>query len=70
MRLLVGMVSHETNTYSNIATGRDQFAERVLYLLRTPGEAARLGAAGRERVREGFLISRLMRDEMRLLASL
>jgi hypothetical protein len=44
--------------------------ERVLYLLRRPEEAARMGAAGRERVREGFLITRLMRDEMRLLASL
>lgn len=53
-----------------LAEDDDEFAERVLYLLRTPGEAARVGAAGRERVREGFLITRLMRDEMRLLASL
>jgi hypothetical protein len=29
-----------------------------------------LWAADGERVREGFLITRLMRDEMRLLASL
>ena len=53
-----------------LAENDDEFAERVLYLLRTPAEAARMGAAGRERVREGFLITRLMRDEMRLLASL
>ncbi len=30
MRLLVGMISHETNTFSNIAAGRQQFAERTL----------------------------------------
>jgi trehalose synthase len=53
-----------------LAEDDDEFVERVLYLLRTPGEAARMGAVGRERVREGFLITRLMRDEMRLLASL
>ncbi len=53
-----------------LAEDDDEFVERVLYLLRRPEEAARMGAAGRERVREGFLITRLMRDEMRLLASL
>jgi trehalose synthase len=53
-----------------LAEDDDEFVERVLSLLRNPGEAARMGAAGRERVREGFLITRLMRDEMRLLASL
>ncbi len=53
-----------------LAEDDDEFAERVLYLLRKPEEADRAGAAGRERVRESFLITRLMRDEMRLLASL
>lgn len=53
-----------------LARDESEFVERVLYLLRTPGEAARVGTAGRERVRENFLIARLMRDEMRLLASL
>ncbi len=48
----------------------EEFVERLLYLLRTPGEAVRIGAAGRERVRENYLITRLLRDEMRLLASL
>ena len=48
----------------------EEFVERVLYLLRTPGEAVRIGATGRERVRDGFLITRVMRDEMRMLASL
>ena len=47
-----------------------EFVERLLYLLRTPGEAVRIGAAGREHVRENFLITRLLRDEMQLLASL
>ena len=48
----------------------EEFIERLIYLLRTPGEAVRIGAAGRERVRESYLITRLLRDEMRLLASL
>ena len=30
MQLLVGMISHETNTFSNIPAGRAQFEERVL----------------------------------------
>ena len=53
-----------------LAEDDDEFVERVLYLLRNPVEAARVGAAGRERVRENFLITRLMRDELRLLTSL
>ena len=48
----------------------EEFVERVLYLLRTPGEAVRIGAAGRERVRDGFLITRVMPEEMRMLVSL
>ena len=53
-----------------LAADDSEFVERLLYLLRTPGEAVRIGAAGRERVRENYLITRLLRDEMRLLASL
>jgi len=53
-----------------LAGDDSEFVERLLYLLRTPGEAVRIGAAGRERVRENYLITRLLRDEMRLLASL
>ena len=45
-------------------------AERTLYLLRHWKEARTLGLAGKERVRQRFLITRLLADELRLLASL
>jgi trehalose synthase len=45
-------------------------AERTAYLLRHQEEARALGLAGRERVRQRFLITRLLADELRLLASL
>lgn len=53
-----------------LVDGIDAAAERTLRLLRDPAEAKRLGAAGREHVREHFLITRLLADEIRLLASL
>lgn len=48
----------------------EECAERALYLLRHPKEARTLGLAGRERVRQRFLITRLLADELRLVASL
>lgn len=45
-------------------------ADRVLDLLRDPGHARRLAAAGREHVRRRFLLPRLLGDELRLTASL
>jgi trehalose synthase len=45
-------------------------AERTLYLLRHRDEARTLGLAGRERVRQRFLITRLLADELRLVGSL
>ncbi|UCH86287.1 MAG: glycosyltransferase [Dehalococcoidia bacterium] len=48
----------------------EQCAERVLFLLRNREEARKRGLAGRERVRQRFLITRLLADELRLLASL
>ncbi|MFQ5827692.1 MAG: glycosyltransferase [Candidatus Methylomirabilia bacterium] len=42
-------------------------AERVVQLLNRPGERGAFGRAGRERVREEFLIPRLVRDELRLI---
>ena len=53
-----------------LVDGIDAAAERTLELLRHPAEAKRLGAAGREHVRQNFLITRLLADELRLLASL
>lgn len=45
-------------------------AARVLDLLRRPGERGAFGRAGRERVRRGFLLPRLARDELRLVREL
>ena len=41
-------------------------ADRVLYLLRHPAEACRMGEAGKEHVRGNFLITRYLRDYLRL----
>jgi len=48
----------------------EECAERVLFLLRNRDEARRRGLAGRERVRQRFVITRLLADELRLVASL
>ncbi len=48
----------------------EECAERTLYLLRHRQEARTLGLTGRERVRRHFLITRLLADELRLLAGL
>jgi len=41
-------------------------AKRVTYLLRHPGKAAEFGRAGKEWIRQNFLLPRLIRDELRL----
>ncbi len=43
-------------------------ADRVKYLLKNPKKAAKLGIEGREHVRENFLITRHLRDYLRLLS--
>jgi trehalose synthase len=48
----------------------EECARRMLFLLNNRDEARRRGLAGRERVRQRFLITRLLADELRLLASL
>jgi trehalose synthase len=48
----------------------EECAERVLHLFRNPDEGRELGARGRERVREHFLLPRLIADELHLYASL
>ncbi|MCH7577467.1 MAG: glycosyltransferase [Chloroflexi bacterium] len=50
--------------------GIDECVEKTVRLLRDPREAQELGAAGRSHVRERFLITRLLADELRLLNSL
>lgn len=53
-----------------LVDGVKECAMRVLYLLQNPDEARRLGESGREHVRKHFLLTRLLADELRLLASL
>jgi trehalose synthase len=48
----------------------EECAEALLKLLRDPALAQELGWAGRERVREHFLLPRLLADELRLLGEL
>ncbi len=45
-------------------------ADRVLYLIRAPEAAEQMGKAGREHVREHFLITRYLRDYLRFLNEL
>ena len=48
----------------------DETARRVVELLRDPELRRRMAASGRERVRERFLITRDLRDQLELVASL
>jgi trehalose synthase len=48
----------------------DECAERLLELVRDPSRRAVLGEAGREMVRERFLLTRLVADDVRLYRSL
>jgi trehalose synthase len=45
-------------------------AEKMLYLLQRPQEAARMGEAAREHVRRNFLTTRHLADYLRLFAAL
>lgn len=53
-----------------LADGTDDFAARVVELLRHPEMAREFGAAGIRRVGERFLMPRLLRDELRLMKDL
>ena len=48
----------------------EECADRVLHLLKRPGERGDFGRAGREHVRKHFLFPRLLRDELRLIRDL
>ena len=47
-----------------------QCAQRALDFLRDPGLGKQLGRAGKEAVRQRFLMPRLLRDWLRLLTQL
>jgi trehalose synthase len=47
----------------------EETAERIVELVRDPGLAAEMGSTGRDRVREAFLVTRMLESELRLLDS-
>jgi trehalose synthase len=57
-------------TGGRLVASVEQCARAMLELLADPKLARELGESGRARVRERFLLPRLLRDELRLLASL
>jgi trehalose synthase len=61
---------HGTGGYLVDPHDEQMMAERVAELLKNPGLRKQLGAAGREVVREHFLITRYVIDELELLADL
>ena len=48
----------------------EECAQRIVQLVKDPREAQELGVRGREHVRNNFLITRLLADELKLLNSL
>jgi trehalose synthase len=60
----------EDGVSGRLATGVDEFAAAVRELLERPTAARELGSAGRRRVREEFLITRLLYDQLALLTNL
>jgi len=60
----------EDGVTGRLATSVEEFAAGVLELLQDPARARAMGAAGIARVRERFLLPRLLHDQLRLLRSL
>jgi len=46
------------------------FADRIIHLLKNPGEAKNMGLKGQETVRQKFLITRLLSDYLHMLNAL
>jgi trehalose synthase len=63
LQVLYGKTGYLVNTTA-------ECVNRTLYLLQHPDVSARMGAAGREHVRENFLMTRLMADEMSIFNTL
>jgi trehalose synthase len=57
----------EDGVTGRLATTAEEFAAHVLELLEDPATAQAMGAAGTARVRERFLLPRLLGDQLRLL---
>jgi len=48
----------------------EECAEKIVYLLENPEVSKRLGKIGKEIVKQNFLSTRLVRDELRLIKEL
>ncbi len=48
----------------------EECADKIVYLLQNPAMGRRLGKKGKENVRQNFLLTRLLRDELFLIKSL
>ncbi|HEX4720148.1 MAG TPA: glycosyltransferase [Thermoleophilaceae bacterium] len=59
----------EDGTSGYLVGDTQEMAARLQELVHDPGLAIELGIAGRSRVQERFLVTRLLEDELRLLAS-
>ena len=57
----------EDGVSGRLATTVDEFSAAVCELLKDPTRARELGAAGHRRVREEFLVTRLLHDQLRLV---
>jgi len=60
-------IDHGTNGY--LVESVDEAAQRIIELIGDPDHAAEMGQAGRRKVRDRFLITRLLEDHLDLLAS-
>lgn len=52
-----------------LINSNDECAERIVQLLKDPREAQELGSTGRQHIKDHFLITRLLSDELKLLNS-
>ncbi len=59
-------IDHEVNGF--LVESVDEAADRIVELIADPGKATAMGQAGRQKVRERFLITRLLEDHLDLLA--
>jgi trehalose synthase len=64
---LASQVEHGASGY--LVDDTQEMAARLEELVQDPGLAIELGSAGRRHVQERFLVTRLLEDELRLLAS-
>jgi trehalose synthase len=65
-----GQIEDGKNGFLLEPNDTEGFAERIVYLLKNPDEAQKLGQQARETVRQKFLITRLLSDYLDMLNSI